>query len=210
MITDKKFEFLKGARVYLCGPVEYSVDLSWRERVTEELSDLGLVFWNPLVKPSWMVDVDGVMQGKVKLDVLSGVPEAKVVNGLIRRWCLHLVSNCDVVILRCSGEPTVGTWEEISLAKYKPVLCWCDEDAVSAWLVDQLDLCIGGSLFFGLGELAGFLRMVNLTGRVSDYVSDYFKWSFISQRGDFPRVDGFNEWVNFPDIVSYLDVLRGR
>jgi hypothetical protein len=182
MITDKKFEFLKGARVYLCGPVEHSVDLSWRDQVAKELSDLGLIFWNPLVKPSWMFDVDGVMQGQIKRDILAGVGEAGVINGLIREWCLHLVSNCDIVILRCSGEFTVGTWEEISLAKYKPVLCWCDEKAVSAWLIDQLGQDPKDSFFFKLDDLAKYLRNINVTGEVPDLL----KWSFITHRSDFP------------------------
>jgi len=184
--TKQKTHLLANARVYLCGPIENSNEpINWRDKASAELSKLGMVVWNPLVKPFWMSDIDGKRQREMR-DKLH-IHEIKLHNHSVRLLGLHLVANCDIVLLRINGEPTIGTYEELSVAKYKPVICWCDEDVPSMWLVDQLNCYDYPHYVFhrSINDIMSYLRKVD-SGVID--VPDRFRWSFVTYGDNYNKI----------------------
>lgn len=157
---------LLGSTVYLAGPIEKSADCtSWREEIEEKLGDsgLGIQAWDPLVKPSWFVDICGseitaqeqrddrhILSDTSRVNKItedgaisyghfhseSTIKAARHRNETIRKVCLQMVSACDFVICKVGG-PTVGTFEELSICSQqnKPVLFLYDagEELDSCW-----------------------------------------------------------------------------
>lgn len=137
---------LKDATVYLSGPIEASSDPnSWRNQLRPKLEALGLVVWDPLIKPNWMHQVSGPEQASWKNALLemkierfeqaSGLysPEftadsfmsdsrpaletIKQKNKQIRDVCLAITNACDLMIVKVDKNVfTVGTWEEVVVA----------------------------------------------------------------------------------------------
>lgn len=133
---------LSNTRVYLAGPVEQDNDPNgWRNSIKGRLNELGIICWDPLDKPVWIDrSFTGVAQraDKHELVKLSGCGSAFAHNSVyarnveIRRVALRLASAADFVICKIGG-PTVGTFEELALAKtcLKPVLFFGEID--SSW-----------------------------------------------------------------------------
>lgn len=170
---------LSGARFYLAGPVESAGISYWRRDLTPLLVEhFGAVVWDPLVKPGWMPDVDGAAQAALKFDVTS--ERTRSINGVLRKFCQHMVANCDIVIVMVDKTFTVGTFEELGIAKYKPIFVLTDgKDIPSMWLVDQLDAYNNLEFVFhdGIDSLLVTLCKISL-GEIK--LDDPFKWMFLT------------------------------
>lgn len=169
---------LKDATIYTSGPIESSNDcVSWREAVTPYLLDFGMVVWNPLKKPTWVPNVDGITQRQMR-KMFSFDDIVKEKNSAIRKYGLHCAANCDIILLRVTGEHTVGTYEELSVARFKPVLCWCDEKIPSMWLVDQLGAydCVDFVFHITMESLLKTLSWIN----DGNDLPDNYKWMFLT------------------------------
>lgn len=141
---------LRGVKVYLGGPVEASLDPNnWRNSITTILEKMEMIVLNPLVKPTWMPPVDGVRQNELK-HILSqrGVTPSTISHDTItiendaaRRYCLSLVRAADILIINISHKTfSVGTWEEVTLARDKPIFVICEDDIPSMWLYSMLGI----------------------------------------------------------------------
>ena len=180
---------LAGSRVYLCGAVEVESDPNnWRALITPALEMFGLVVLNPLIKPPWMPAVDGKAQRAFKESLIQNPNEKinyiKKNNDAARNYCLALVKMCDFTIVKLTKTFTVGTWEEISIARGKPCFIICDDLIPSMWLMSQLniydnikrEIYIHKSLDSCLTRLARINSNKNLE---FDLNLDPFDWIFI-------------------------------
>lgn len=147
---------LKDATIYLSGPIEASQDPnSWRNRLRPKLEALGLVVWDPLVKPAWMHQITGPEQAAWKklfsdpsardcTDMIQ-CNDAKTKNREIRDVCLAITNSANMMIVKVDKKTfTVGTWEEVTIAaqQKKPTFFLVDgeENLIpSMWLVDMFD-----------------------------------------------------------------------
>lgn len=154
---------LIGAKCYLSGAIEADQNAStWRNRLTPRLEELGMITWDPLVKPDWMAQVSGAEQAAWKKIIANPPPmfdnssasepykgwcgsENDIIetkNREIRKVCLKIAGHCDLMIVKIDKKIfTVGTWEELTVAVQRsiPVFILCDEKIPSMWLVDMLD-----------------------------------------------------------------------
>lgn len=140
---------LKGARIYLSGPIESSENATgWRNKLAKRLSCVipTIRMWDPLQKPSWTEDIDGPKQVQMRMALESVYSEDMIRNirnrnHMIRRLGQSMAAQCDIVILGLDGSFTAGSLEEVEVAKHKPifVLNLQSGKIPSMWLVDQLD-----------------------------------------------------------------------
>lgn len=131
---------LKNVKIYLCGPIEADLCASnWRKDITGKLENLGMTVLNPLVKPSWMPNVTGERQRELKENLEKGpfnLSDIALENDIARDYCLGLIRISDILLVNLLGGPkfTVGTWEEISLSKDKPIFFIHEGIIPSMWL----------------------------------------------------------------------------
>jgi hypothetical protein len=135
---------LNGSSVYLSGAVEaHSDPNSWRNKLSIELEKIGIRPWNPLVKPKWIPNITAEEQRDWKSKVLAEDPDTDNIlfkNARLRHFCLHMVANANFVIMKLDNTQTIGTFEELAVAKYKPVFVLSDNKLPSMWLLAQLGL----------------------------------------------------------------------
>lgn len=174
---------LENARIYLSGPIESSKDAtSWRDRISKDLKPIKVKIWDPLVKPSWMnASVDGAKQQQYKKQLCDNTCSSEIIdnNHSVRKMGLHLAANCDILIVKV-GEQTVGTWEELQVARFKPIFVICEDiDIPSMWLVDQLDAYHNINFVFHrtIHSLVYLLNRID-GGKVN--FKDPYKWSFLT------------------------------
>lgn len=132
---------LKNTRIYLSGPIEFSQNpISWRQKISSKLKEIGIIIYDPLIKPDWLPKLDQKEQLKLKELYLQNqhIPIVESNNKLIREYCLNLVRHADILIVKLDKTFTAGTLEEIKLAEGKPIFIITEN--VSMWLVDQLNL----------------------------------------------------------------------
>ena len=162
--------FLKDVTVYLSGPIESCDDPnSWRAKISPELEKLGMVVWNPLVKPSWMLPVDGKRQRSWREVIKDGtdslqISGIKLMNKQIRSVDRALAYSCNIMIVRISSKSfSVGTYEELVIAKEagKPVFFLTDEPIPSMWLVDMFDAYDNTPFFISVSDLINHLRLID-------------------------------------------------
>jgi len=188
---------LKGTTVYLAGPVERDDNCApWREQISEALYPLGINIWSPLNYPEWFKEKCGgsispqiqrndknCLTRLVQMDKWNGdrILERNIT---IRNTCLRLVSASDWIVCKVSG-PTVGTFEEINVAKQqgKPVLFFSDDE--------NLDSCWRAAQFYNdykiwFNSLDGIVERIKGINDGS-VVVDKLEWIFIK---DF----GWNTW----------------
>lgn len=121
--------WLSGAMVYLAGPMDSTDDLGqgWRDEIAIELKKMGMIVLNPLHKPTEIGKEDAENRKQLRqmqaCDDLDGVREFMKP---VRRSDLRCVDLSSVVIVKWTGEPTVGTVDEIKVAEtqHKPILVW--------------------------------------------------------------------------------------
>jgi hypothetical protein len=172
--------WLRNARFYLAGPIESSDNADfWRSRLETILPHrFDSVVWNPLQKPKWIPDVDGTAQAALKSDISS--ERTRSINGILRKFCQHMAANCDIFIVKIDKTFTVGTFEELGIAKYKPVFVLTGESGIpSMWLVDQLDAYNNIDFVFhhGVDELVETLDRVDRGGVKFE---DPYRWMFLT------------------------------
>jgi hypothetical protein len=177
---------LEGSSVYLAGPIEHADDAtSWRDEITPRLRDMGLLVYNPLVKPDWTPCryVDGDGQKLIKDAVLNNEGKAIEVNKSIRKCGRRLAATADFIICYLPKSSTFGTFEEINIgsADGKPVLFICpDGDSPpSSWLIDQFvsdDEKWSEVFFWNIDDLCQSLFEVHNSNRGYDP----YKWIFLT------------------------------
>jgi len=172
---------LKDCKVYLAGPVEADNNyMSWRNNISKSLYDMNLIVWNPTIHPSWIqykiTPEIQTQDKKVLNDLVFGESiryDRLKANDYIRKVCLRLVSACDFIICKID-KPTVGTYEELSLAKLqnKPIL----------FLSKNLDSCWRAAQFYDIAswfknekELLNHLKCIDN----GDDVVDNLNWIFL-------------------------------
>lgn len=174
--------FLSGTKAYLGGPVEASDSpTSWRNEMSGKLLEIGVYPLNPLNKPNWMPQIDGLTQRKFKDKVLEDKSsEIKEINQKIRKYCLALVRMSDFLIVKLDNSQTIGTFEELKMAEGKPVFIISDQEVPSMWLFDQLDLYDNRSIYMHRTIASCFTKicMIDFVGPDQRYL-DPFKWIFL-------------------------------
>jgi len=136
---------LNGTSVYLSGPIENVGDGSdWRSAISPHLQEMGVKVMNPLEKPAWLrraSKVDGPKQAEQRKILLQGCPEGNYdeiyqTQKEIRDMGIRLAYASDWMICRLPRQETVGTYEEIKIAKEcgKPCFFWCPDGLFSMWL----------------------------------------------------------------------------
>lgn len=136
--------FLQDSRCYLAGPVEHDKTCEgWRITIANQLKEMGVVTYDPLVKPSWFSEVSR-MDPSIYLKIINGgsspnLGVSDVFNALIemREACLRIVSVVDWVICYHPKKFTVGTIDEVlETHRFGKPVFYCGPDGVlSTWLM---------------------------------------------------------------------------
>lgn len=133
--------------VYLCGPIEHDGEpRGWRERLSEELLKIQpkITVYNPLVKPHDMPPEAKIPQSQywVALKRAAGTVTKDLETSFrgmhaCIEMCRSMVSWSELIICRLPKVFTVGTIEELVLAKQwgKRVVFLCPEGIPSFWLL---------------------------------------------------------------------------
>lgn len=132
---------LNNTSVYLSGPIECVENgADWRLAITPQLEELGIRVFDPLVKPSWIPDINGEKQASQKKILANATEEQYIeifnINYEIRKMGVRLAHASDWIICRLPKQRTFGTIEELTIAKNagKPCLFWCPEGMPSMWI----------------------------------------------------------------------------
>jgi hypothetical protein len=146
---------LSGSTVYLIGSIENdNSHIDWRKKITELLKPLGIIVYNPLIKPKWFIDkygdITAEQQNKDRKNLSQILDNLKYEkfedtlnrNTILRKTCLKLVSMSDFIIYCITKSPTVGSHEEVNLAnqQHKPILFFnldFDNTIDSCWRICQ-------------------------------------------------------------------------
>jgi hypothetical protein len=179
---------LNNSTVYLSGAVEAHQDPdSWRNQLTVKLKELGIKAYNPLIKPFWVPDIDGPTQASWKSTITNPIIQKTEldtiwsINGELRQFCLHLAAAANFMVVKIDKVFTVGTFEEIGLAKHKPVFVISD-GVPSMWLLDQLGLdqnMLDEYVFKSVDDLVNQLKLID-AGR---QMLPRNKWLFMAYGG---------------------------
>lgn len=154
-----------GQRTYLVGPIDRcKLDgRHWRQAITPELLDRGIVVFDPLDKPCDDAPEDPESRAQRRLWKSDGDYDR------FSNWMkkivaidMRLVNTCDFVIAFLDLDVySCGTFDEIVRAddQKKPVLIWCKQgkEAVPDWLFGKLP----HALFFdSMDEVLDYLDRV--------------------------------------------------
>ncbi len=136
---------LNKTRVYLVGQMQYMDGSSWRKKVLESLSNIGIIVFNPYNHPFInSTQEDDETRIKIK-DLIKNKNYDEVSERIkkIRAEDLRCVDLCDFIF--CYIDPkynTCGTWEEIFWAnRMKKPIFLCIEggkDACPLWMYGVL------------------------------------------------------------------------
>jgi hypothetical protein len=187
---------LRGSKAYLAGPVDQSNDpVSWRTKVrTELLEPMGILTYDPLIKPSWMPYEGKLPVSKYK-DYLNKAQEGPIPESNMpwsgmaecRRMCLRMVSSADFVICYLPKQFTIGTFEELTLANQqgKPILVVTPEPLNTTWL----PVMLSGSCedWLTSHQFNTWEALYEFIARIDndEWVSvDIYKWLFASYFSD--------------------------
>lgn len=148
-LQSNKKNRLRGAACYLAGPMSACQDFgeSWRNIVTPQLRELGVVVLDPTHKPIEIGREDAAARAEfVKMKEAGDLEGLRQVLKVIRRVDLRCIDLSSFVIVRLDGTDTVGTWEEIAMAvsQRKPTLIWLAGEVKKAhlnpWMLAQTKL----------------------------------------------------------------------
>ena len=188
---------LENSTVYLAGAVETASDpFNWRNVISQQLSELGIISLNPLIKPKWFKDFTIDDQYSFKEVIRQQydphrlkerastfeLSENWAQNKAMHQFCLHLISSANFVIVKLDKTFTVGTFFELSLCKYKPVFILADDPALSTWLIAELDLEpyeLKDYFHRDTNSLISYLRQIN-NGDVIP--NNKLKWCFMTYK----------------------------
>jgi hypothetical protein len=187
---------LKNTRIYLCGPVETDPKArGWRDEATISLESIGMTILNPLKKPSWMPNITGERQLELKEKLaqagpgLSQVHDLACENDTARDYCLGLIRIADILLVSLPPDIfTVGTWEEITLSKDKPIFFVHKEIIPSMWLCSMCHI-------YTSWERETYLHrtMYSAINKIQEINKDQLiknnpmKWIFLTYRDEPPH-----------------------
>lgn len=175
---------LAGTTVYLAGPVEQDNDPnSWRELIKIGLTNMNVRIWDPLDKPDW---IDRSFTGKAQRNDKYTLESMRFLihddpivlrNVQIRNVALRLASAADFIVCKIGG-PTVGTFEELALAKQclKPILFFGDLD--SSWRFAQFADPHYAAFHKNMDDLMTYLNKINDSKELVSEVSWIFTNNF--------------------------------
>jgi hypothetical protein len=183
---------LSGSTVYLAGAVEAADNPhNWRHTISTRLRNLNITPWNPLIKPWWFSDITVEEQRSWK-DLIrnyhsdkqhpDSVDKILSTNAKLREFCLHLASGANFIIVKLDKTPTIGTFFELSLCKYKPVFVISDDPAISTWLIAELGTTryeYTDYFHKDIDSVMSYLSNID-NGKLEPY--NLMKWSFITYR----------------------------
>ena len=179
--------FLKGVSVYLSGAIEATQDkgTTWRQRVTPFLENLGMNVWDPLVKPDWVPEANGVRQTEWKKLLIDGIANLAIEgiikdNSSLRKVGCSLANNCNTMIVKIDKTIfTVGTWEEVMIGQRRgiPMFFLCAESIPSMWLLDMVNAYQNPEEVFFQTELDLFkhLQLIDNNSTKVDNIAWIFK-----------------------------------
>ena len=132
-------------KIYLCGPVEHDTHADdWRTRLTQQLPEHQIL--NPLIKPDHFPPEAKMPQGSYwkAWERSQGNPTPELLKAFKgMHYCINacraMVLESDLLICRLPKIFTVGTIEELLLAKQwgKKVLFLCPDGPPSFWLMAE-------------------------------------------------------------------------
>ena len=133
-------------KCYEIGSIEHGNGRSWREHVTEELSQLGIICYDPFKKP-FIKDTDETEEYQKDLVRWRENGEFDKLSKHMRKIRNHdlaLVDKCDFIICHLNIKtPTCGTFEELFTANRakKVIFLSCEQGVKSlyTWLFGTLN-----------------------------------------------------------------------
>ena len=90
-----------------------------------------------------------------------------------------MVAQADFCIVKLDRTFTVGTFEELSLCRYKPVFVVSEDPAISTWLVAQLDIFVSDMRTYFHPHLTSLMNTLRLIDHGSLPVAKN-KWMFVT------------------------------
>lgn len=169
---------LKGAAVYLGGPIDFAHDdgYGWRDSVTPILKSIGLEILNPLDKPIIGHSEDPTTREERRAKQLSGDFEFVYNQRTTRAIDLKMVDHCDFMLIAYDPhDRPFGTIEELTWGNRlkRPIIVVTPGGAYqcSPWLI----WCIGYKTIF----------------ETMDEAIDYIK------KVDSGEIDGGKRWIIF-------------
>lgn len=163
---------LRGTRCYLAGAMDRVPDggVVWRQRITPELNDMGIVVMDPCNKPYFgAVENDQQRAERRAWKEAGELRKCGKAMKAIRTMDLRMVDVSDFIVASIDVSVHMcGSYEEISLAnrQKKPVLCWVQQGITSTpdWLLGMLP----PEFFFStMEELMCYLHRVDSSPRIS-------------------------------------------
>ena len=183
--------YLAHTKCYLVGPIEHDkfFGADWRQAAIEELSDLGVIVYNPLDRPEWMEHISPYIPSAVSRDevlkrIASNDTESHkyvLAQEFVRHICLRYVHSCDFVLCYLPNSKTFGTTEELVIAHQarKPIIMVCPDNVPSLWIYD---LVKDQYVFKDLRESLLFLNQINH----GETKLEILKWIFMR---DYPNFE---------------------
>lgn len=170
---------LKKHRVYLAGAMDRVADRGsgWRDSITPFLLDLGLIVFNPLIKPSSIgLEDDTTHNLKKQLKQQGKYDELSSLMKTIRSIDLRLVDISDLLIVNLDlNVHPCGTLEEIFWAnrQKKPIIIHMEQgkDSTPDWLFGTIP---HEMIFSNWDEIKNYLQYINSAENIDSYNRWYF------------------------------------
>jgi nucleoside 2-deoxyribosyltransferase len=170
---------LKNQRVYLAGAMDRVADrgVGWRESVTPFLTELGVVVFNPISKPTDIgLEDHDTHQIKTKLKQMCRFDELSSMMKTIRAVDLRLVDISDFLIVNLDLDiHPCGTYEEIFWAnrQKKPIIVHMVQGKQNApdWLFGTIP---HEMIFSSWEEIKSYLTKVNSSVEINTHNRWYF------------------------------------
>ena len=170
---------LKNQRVYLAGAMDRVADrgATWRDNITPFLNDIGVVVFNPIIKPTdiGLEDQDSHTI-KTKLKQQHRYDELSSMMKTIRSVDLRLVDISDFLIVNLDlNVHPCGTLEEIFLAnrQKKPIIIHMvqGKDQTPDWLFGTIPHQM---IFSNWDDIKSYLIHINNSENIDTYKRWYF------------------------------------
>jgi nucleoside 2-deoxyribosyltransferase len=170
---------LKNQRVYLAGAMDRVPDrgATWRDSITPFLSEMGIVVFNPISKPTDIGLEDHDSHAiKVKLKEKQRYDELSSMMKTIRAVDLRLVDISDFLIVNLNLDiHPCGTYEEIFWAnrQKKPIIIHMEQGKQHTpdWLFGTIPHQM---IFSTWNEIKDYLSHINLAENIDTYKRWYF------------------------------------
>jgi nucleoside 2-deoxyribosyltransferase len=170
---------LNKQRVYLAGAVDRVEDrgMGWRQSITPFLESLGVIVFNPILKPTEIgLEDDDTHNIKTKLKKQNRFEELSNMMKIIRSVDLRLVDISDFLIVNLDLDiHPCGTYEEIFWAnrQKKPILIHMQQGKQNApdWLFGVVPHQM---IYSDWNDLYGYLEHINSDENINSHKRWYF------------------------------------